>query len=240
MSYKVDILAFGAHPDDVELSCSGTLAAHIQLGHKVAIVDLTRGELGTRGTPELRDQESNAASQILGIHFRENLKFRDGFFTIDEKHQLELIRVIRKYRPTIVFANALNDRHTDHAKGAQLVHEACFLSGLTKIETMDNGQSQEAWRPKQTYHYIQDRIAKPDILFDISHTFDLKMKSIMAYGSQFYNPDSKEPLTPISSKEFIESIRGRCLEFGKEIGVSYAEGFLVRRNIGVKNLLDLL
>lgn len=239
-NYKVDILAFGAHPDDVELSCSGTLAKHIALGYSAAIVDLTKGELGTRGSAELRKQEADAASKILKIKYRENLGFRDGFFVKDESHVLEVIRMIRKYQPTLVFANAETDRHTDHAKGANLVHEACFLAGLRKIETLENGIKQETWRPKQVYHYIQDRITKPHILVDITTTFDLKMESIMAYGSQFYNPNSNEPNTPISSKEFIETIRGRCLEFGKEIGVTYAEGFTVRRTLGVCDLIQLI
>jgi bacillithiol biosynthesis deacetylase BshB1 len=238
-NYKVDILAFGAHPDDVELSCSGTLAKHIALGYSAAIVDLTRGELGTRGSAELRKEEADAASKILRIKYRENLCFRDGFFVRDENHVLEVIRMVRKYQPTLVFANAESDRHTDHAKGANLVHDACFLAGLRKIETFENGIKQDAWRPKQVYHYIQDRITKPNIIVDISNTFDIKMESIMAYGSQFYDPNSKEPNTPISSKEFIESIRGRCLEFGKEIGVTYGEGFTVRRTLGGNNLMEL-
>jgi bacillithiol biosynthesis deacetylase BshB1 len=239
-NYKVDMLAFGAHPDDVELSCGGTLAKHIALGYSAAIVDLTRGELGTRGSAALRKEEADAASKILNIKFRENLGFRDGFFVSDETHVLEVIRMIRKYQPTLVFANAESDRHADHAKGANLVHDACFLAGLRKIETLENGTKQEAWRPKQVYHYIQDRITKPNILVDISSTFDLKMESILAYGSQFYDPNSNEPNTPISSKEFIESIRGRCLEFGKEIGVTYAEGFTVRRTLGASNLIELI
>lgn len=236
---KLDILAFGAHPDDVELSCSGTLVKHIQLGYSVGIIDLTRGELGTRGSVEQRDAEAAKASKIMGISARENLNFRDGFFVRDEAHVLAVIKVIRKYKPHLVFANAQTDRHTDHGRAAELLHDACFLAGLRKIETLgEDGLPQEPWRPKQVYHYIQDRFTKPDIVFDISNTFEVKMESIMAYSSQFYNPESKEPNTPISSKEFIEAIRGRCLELGKDIGVTYAEGFTVRRVIGSKNLME--
>lgn len=237
---KLDILAFAAHPDDVELSCSGTLVTHLKKGYKAGIIDLTRGELGTRGSAALRSEEAAKATEIMGLTIRENLGFRDGFFTRDEAHLLEVIRMIRKYKPTLVLANAESDRHIDHGRAAELVHDACFLSGLRKIETKDDGMAQEAWRPKQVYHYIQDRITKPHIIMDISDSFEEKMASIAAYGSQFYDPNSKEPLTPISTKEFIEAIKGRCLEFGKEIGVSYAEGFTVRRNIGSKNLLEQL
>ncbi len=237
---KLSILAFAAHPDDAELSCSGTLVSHLKKGYKVGIIDLTRGELGTRGSAELRSQEAAKASEIMGLTVRENLGFRDGFFTHDETHLREVIRMIRKYKPEIVLANAETDRHIDHGRAANLVHDACFLSGLRKIETIDNGAFQEAWRPKQVYHYIQDRITKPNIIVDISDSFDEKMASIAAYGSQFYDANSKEPTTPISTKQFIESIKGRCMEFGKEIGVTYAEGFTVRRNIGSNNLMELI
>lgn len=237
---KLSILAFAAHPDDVELSCSGTLITHIKKGYKTGVIDLTRGELGTRGSAELRTQEAAKATEIMGLTIRENLGFRDGFFTRDEAHLREVIRIIRKYQPEIVFANAESDRHIDHGRAADLVHDACFLAGLRKIETTDNGAVQQAWRPKQVYHYIQDRIKKPNIIFDITASFDEKMASVAAYGSQFYDPNSNEPLTPISTKEFIEAIKGRCMEFGKEIGVPYGEGFTVRRTIGFNNLMDLI
>lgn len=237
---KLSILAFAAHPDDVELSCSGTLITHIKKGYKTGVIDLTRGELGTRGSAELRTQEAAKATEIMGLTIRENLGFRDGFFTRDEAHLREVIRIIRKYQPEIVFANAESDRHIDHGRAADLVHDACFLAGLRKIETTDNGAVQQAWRPKQVYHYIQDRIKKPNIIFDITASFDEKMASVAAYRSQFYDPNSNEPLTPISTKEFIEAIKGRCMEFGKEIGVPYGEGFTVRRTIGCNNLMDLI
>lgn len=237
---KVDILVFAAHPDDAELACSGSILAHIALGKKVAIVDLTRGELGTRGSADTRDKESAAATEILGIHARENLQFRDGFFVKDEKHLLKVIETIRKYQPDIVLANAESDRHIDHGRAGDLVHDACFLSGLTKIETSQNGESQKAWRPKKVYHYIQDRLSDPDIIFDITPFWDTKMKSIMAYQSQFFNPNSVEPVTPIATPEFLEMLQGRALEFGRRIGVKYGEGFTVRGNIGTQNLLDLL
>jgi bacillithiol biosynthesis deacetylase BshB1 len=237
---KLAILAFAAHPDDVELSCSGTLITHLKKGYKAGIIDLTRGELGTRGSAELRSKEAAKASEVMGLTIRENLGFRDGFFTRDESHLKEVIRMIRKYKPDIVMANAESDRHIDHGRAADLVHDACFLSGLRKIETTDNGTAQEAWRPKQVYHYIQDRITKPNIIVDITDSFEEKMASIAAYGSQFYDPNSNEPITPISTKEFIEAIKGRCMEFGKEIGVTYGEGFTVRRNIGSRNLLEQL
>jgi N-acetylglucosamine malate deacetylase 1 len=238
---KVDILVFAAHPDDAELSCSGTILAHLELGKKVAIVDLTEGELGTRGSVTLRREEAEASSKILGINYRENLGFRDGFFTKDEKHLLQVIQKIRKYQPQIVLANAISDRHIDHGRAADLVHDACFLSGLSKIETSDLGQAQTAWRPKKVYHYIQDQLSQPDIIFDISAHFDTKMASIMAFKSQFYNPESNEPITPIATPEFIDFIKGRAIEFGRRIGVKYGEGFQVRNgNIGSKNLLDQL
>lgn len=238
--YKLDILAFAAHPDDIELSCSGTLVTHLKKGYKVGIIDLTRGELGTRGSVELRFEEAAKASAIMGITVRENLGFRDGFFTRDEQHLLKVIQVIRKYQPDIVLANAESDRHIDHGRAAELVHDACFLSGLRKIETTYEGQLQQAWRPRQVYHYIQDRLTKPNIIVDISDSFEEKIQSIEAYSSQFYDPNSTEPVTPIATKEFLEAVKGRCAEFGKEIGVQYGEGFTVRRNIGSKNLLEQL
>lgn len=238
---KVDILVFAAHPDDAELSCSGTILAHLALGYKVAVVDLTRGELGTRGSADLRDKEAEEAGKILGVNYRENLGFRDGFFVKNEEHELKIIQTIRKYQPEIVLANALSDRHIDHGRAADLVHDSCFLSGLKKIQTEYNSIPQEAWRPKKVYHYIQDQLSQPDIVFDISGYFDKKMESILAFKSQFYDPNSNEPITPISSPEFIEFIKGRAVEFGRRIGVKYGEGFQVKTgNIGSKNLLNQL
>ncbi len=237
---KLDILAIGAHPDDVELGCAGTIAKEIDHGKKVGILDLTRGELGTRGTPEIRDQESKRASKILGVSIRKNLKFSDGFFINDQEHQLEIIKVLRTYQPEIVLCNAITDRHIDHGKGSKLVSEACFLSGLKKIETTVEGTKQVAWRPKMVYHYIQWMPIEPDFLVDISEYMDIKMDSVMAYDSQFYNENSKEPATPISSKNFLDSIQYRAADLGRLIGVKYAEGFTVERYPGVKSIFDLI
>ncbi len=237
---KLDILAFGAHPDDVELGCSGTLAKEISLGKKVGIVDLTRGELGTRGSVEIRNEESRKAAKILGISARENLDMRDGFFINDEKHQLEVIKMIRKYRPEIVICNAIDDRHIDHGKGSKLVSDACFLSGLRKIETTVDGQSQEPWRPKTVYHYIQWKNIEPDFVVDISAFIKLKTAAILAYSSQFYDPNSNEPETPIATKTFLESIHYRSQDLGRLVGVEYAEGFTVERYLAVNSLSDLI
>jgi len=237
---KLDILAFGAHPDDVELGCSGTLAKEIALGKKVGIVDLTRGELGTRGSAEIRDKEAAKAAKILGIHARENLNMRDGFFVNDETHQIEIIKMIRKYRPEIVICNAIDDRHIDHPKGSKLVSDACFLSGLRRIETELDKQEQEAWRPKVVYHYVQWKNLEPDFVVDISDYIDIKMKSILAYDSQFYNPKTKEPETPIATKNFLDSVKYRAQDLGRIVGVDYAEGFTVERYLAVNSLSDLL
>lgn len=237
---KLDILAFGAHPDDVELGCGGTIAKEISLGKKVGIVDLTRGELGTRGTAEIRDQEANAAAKILGVSVRENLNMRDGFFVNDESHQLEIIKMIRKYRPEIVLCNAIDDRHIDHGKGSKLVSDACFLSGLIKIETIVDSQLQEAWRPKLVYHYIQWKNIEPDFVVDISGFTDKKAEAIMAYGSQFYNPNTNEPATPIATKNFLDSVHYRAQDLGRLIGTDYAEGFTVERYLAVNSLGDLM
>ena len=237
---KLDILAFGAHPDDVELGCSGTLAKEISLGKKVGIIDLTRGELGTRGTAETRDKEASDAAKILGVSVRENLKFRDGFFVNDEKHQLEIIKMIRKYQPKIVLCNAIEDRHIDHGKGSSLVSDACFLSGLIKVETELDSQKQEAWRPKVVYHYIQWKNIEPDFAVDITGFMDLKMESVLAYGTQFYDPNSKEPVTPITSKNFLDSIKYRAQDLGRLVGVEYAEGFTVERYLAVNSLENLI
>ena len=224
---KLDILAFGVHPDDVELSCSGTILKNISLGKKVGIVDLTRGELGTRGTAAIRIKESALSAKILGVSFRENLKMADGFFQNDKKHQLAVIKKIRQYKPDVVLANALEDRHPDHGRAAKLVADACFLAGLVKIPTTLNGKKQEAWRPKAVYHYIQYRKIKPDFAVDISAFMEKKMESINAFGSQFYNPKSKEPATLISDPKFFDHIRTREMEYGKLLNVQYAEGFNV-------------
>jgi bacillithiol biosynthesis deacetylase BshB1 len=237
---KLDILAFGAHPDDVELGCSGTIAKEISLGKKVGIIDLTRGELGTRGSVEIRNNESEAAAKILGISIRENLDMRDGFFLNDESHQLKIIEIIRKYKPEIVLCNAIDDRHIDHAKGSKLVSDACFLSGLVKIETSIDGIQQAAWRPKLVYHYIQWKNIEPDFVVDITGFIDKKEASILAYGSQFYNPNSEEPETPIATKNFLESIHNRSRELGRLIGTEYAEGFTVERYLAVNSLEDLI
>lgn len=237
---KLDILAFGAHPDDVELGCSGTIAKEISLGKKVGIIDLTRGELGTRGSVEIRNQEAAAAAKILGVSARENLDMRDGFFVNDEAHQLEIIKMLRKYQPEIVICNAIDDRHIDHGKGSQLVSDACFLSGLRKIETEHNGDKQEAWRPKLVYHYMQWKNITPDFVVDITGFNDKRVESILAYSSQFYNPNSDEPETLIASKNFLESLNYRAQDLGRLIGTDYAEGFTVERYLAVNSLGDLI
>lgn len=237
---KLDILVFGAHPDDVELSCGATIAKEISLGKKVGIVDLTRGELGTRGTAEIRDKEAADAAKILGVDIRENLRFRDGFFVNDETHQLEVIKMIRKYRPDIVICNAVDDRHIDHGKGSKLVSDACFLSGLMKIETQVDGIAQQAWRPKQVYHYIQWKNLVPDFVVDVTGFIDKKVDSLMAYKSQFYDPNSSEPVTPIATKNFKESILYRAADLGRLIGTEYAEGFTAERYVAVSSLGNLV
>lgn len=236
---KLDILVFGSHPDDAELGAGGTIAKEIALGKKIGIIDLTRGELGTRGSAEIRDQEATAAAKVLGVVVRENLRFRDGFFTNDEHHQLEIIKILRKYQPTIVLCNAIEDRHIDHAKGSKLVSDACFLSGLRRIETRISGENQQEWRPKLVYHYIQWKNLKPDFVVDISAYISKKTDAILAYGSQFHDPKSKEPETPISSKTFIESVHYRAKDLGRLVGVEYAEGFTVERMIAVDSLEQL-
>lgn len=237
---KLDILAFGAHPDDVELGCSGTIAKEISLGKKVGIIDLTRGELGTRGSIEIRNSESAKASAILGVSARENLDMRDGFFINDEPHQMKIIQMIRKYQPEIVLCNAVDDRHIDHGKGSKLVSDACFLSGLRKIETSLNGENQNAWRPKVVYHYIQWKNLEPDFVVDITGFMDIKMEAILAYSSQFYNPNTNEPESPISSKNFLDSVKYRAQDLGRIIGTDFAEGFTVERYLAVNSLSNLL
>ena len=237
---KVDILAFGAHPDDIELGCGGSLAKAVAQGKKVGLIDLTQGELGTRGSAEIRKQEATEAAKLLNASFRENLGFRDGFFVNDEAHQLEVIKTIRAYQPNIVLCNAIDDRHIDHAKGSQLVSDACFLSGLKKIVTKDNeGNTQPAWRPAQVYHYIQWKEITPDFVLDISEYIDKKLEVIQAYSSQFFDKESKEPSTPISSKNFLESVRYRAKNLGRLAGVDAAEGFTVERTPLIMNFDQL-
>ncbi|MDO6600311.1 bacillithiol biosynthesis deacetylase BshB1 [Tenacibaculum sp. 1_MG-2023] len=237
---KLDILAFGAHPDDVELGAGATIAKEISLGKKVGIVDLTRGELGTRGSAEIRDVEATNAAKILGVSVRENVGFADGFFTNDKEHQLEIIKMIRKYKPEIVLCNAIDDRHIDHGKGSKLVSDACFLSGLLKIETEVAGKQQEKWRPKKVYHYIQWKNIQPHFVVDVTGFMETKIDAVMAYSSQFYDPKSTEPQTPITSKNFTESIDYRARDLGRLIGVEHAEGFTTERYVAVENLDKLI
>ncbi|RXG28567.1 bacillithiol biosynthesis deacetylase BshB1 [Leeuwenhoekiella palythoae] len=237
---KLDILAIGAHPDDVELSCSGVLAKEASRGKKTGILDLTRGELGTRGSAEIRDQEAATAAKILGLSVRENIALADGFFTNDKESQLRIIEIIRKYQPEIVLCNAVDDRHIDHGKGSKLASDACFLSGLKKIETILDGKTQEAWRPKHVYHYIQWKNLQPDVVVDISGFMDVKMKSVLAYASQFYDPNNPDNNTPISSKNFQDSVKYRAQDLGRLIGTDYAEGFTVERYPAVDSIFDLI
>jgi bacillithiol biosynthesis deacetylase BshB1 len=237
---KLDILAFGVHPDDVELGCSGTIAKEVSLGKKVGIIDLTRGELGSRGSVAIRNSESAKASEILGVAARENLDMRDGFFVNDEEHQLKIIQMIRKYQPEIVICNAIDDRHIDHGKGSKLVSDACFLSGLVKIETELNGESQKVWRPKIVYHYIQWKNIEPDFVVDVTDFIEQRTQSILAYSSQFYNPDETGPATPIATKNFLDSINYRLQDLGRIAGVDFAEGFTTERYLAVNTLSDLI
>jgi len=237
---KLDILAFGVHPDDIELSCGGTLLVEKNNGKKVGIVDLTQGELGTRGTAETRKQEAADSAKILGVDARENLSMADGFFKNDEEHQLKVISAIRKYKPEVVICNAPSDRHPDHGRSAQLVRDASFLSGLKKIETKDGSKDQEAWRPKYVFNYIQDRFFQPNFVVDITDVFEQKIEAIRAYKTQFYNPDSKEPETYISSPEFLDSIIYRAKMMGKMIGVKYGEGFISEKMIGIASMDALI
>lgn len=238
---KLDILAMGAHPDDVELSCSGTLINAVQSGKKVGVVDFTRGEKGTRGTVEQRAQEAAEAAKIIGLHVREQLNFRDGFFINDEEHQLALIKVIRQYQPDVVLANAITDRHPDHGRAADLAREACFKAGLQKIITMNNeGEKQGAWRPRAVYHYIQSIPHTPHFIVDVSDAWNAKVKSIKAYKTQFFDPNNDQPETYISSPRFLEMIESRAVHWGHEIGAQYGEGYTVERTLGVKDIQSLL
>ncbi len=237
---KLDILAIGAHPDDIELSCAGTLLKHISYGKKCGIIDLTCGELGTRGSGELRLKEANNAAEILGITVRDNLKMADGFFKNDKEHQLILIKKIREYQPEIILCNAKNDRHPDHARAAALVSEACYYSGLLRITTELNSIEQKAWRPKAIYHYIQDRHLKPDFVVDVTNVVQKKMEAIKSFKSQFYDPNSTEPESPISKESFFDLVLGRMKVFGRESGFEYAEGYNVERTIGVDNIFHII
>lgn len=232
---KLDILVFAAHPDDAELSCSGTILHHLSLGKKVGIIDLTRGELGSRGSAELRDLEAQRSTEILGIHIRENLRMADGFFENSQENKLKIIEMVRKYQPELVLANAVYDRHIDHGRGAALVHDACFLAGLTKIET----GNLKAWRPKRILHYIQDYSMQPDLVIDITPYFEKKKECIMAFSSQFYDPESKEPATPISGEHFFKFLEARSREMGRLIGVEFGEGFVSKTPLAVQDLLKV-
>ena len=240
MDNILDILAFGAHPDDVELGCGGTIIKELNSGRSVGIIDLTRGELGTRGTAEIRDKESASAAKVMGVQIRENLGFKDGFFKNDESHQIEIIKIIRKYKPKIVLCNAKDDRHIDHPKGADLVSEACFLSGLEKVKTELNSKPQQSWRPSNVYHYIQWKNISPDFLVDISGFEQIKMDAIKCYSSQFYDPNSIESETLISKKNFLDTIFNRSLDLGRLIGVDHAEGFTSNKIVGTESINDLI
>lgn len=235
MVEKLDVLAFGVHPDDVELGCSGTILGCISEGKKVGIVDLTRGELGTRGTAETRKTEAAVAAKILGVEVRENLGMADGFFQNDENNQRKTIQIIRKYRPEIILCNAPEDRHPDHGRSSKLVSDSAFLSGLRKIATESEGGKQEEWRPKYVFHYLQDRFLQPDFVVDISKYMNKKVESVLAYTTQFFNPDLNEPQTYISSPEFLETVKARAMMLGKRVGVKFAEGYISEKMIGIKS-----
>ncbi len=236
---KLDILAFGAHPDDVEISCGATLLKYAKEGKSIGIIDLTEGELGTRGSSEKRYEEANKAAEILGLKIRQNLNMGDGVIAQSEENKLKIIECIRKYQPELILANSVHDRHPDHAKGAKLVAEASFLSGLRKIETKSDGLPQQAYRPKMLLHYVQDYYLTPDVILDVSETGKEKIELIKCYDSQFYNPSSKEPKTPISGEEFFDYLEGRMLSLGRELGVKYGEAYTIHRTLGVKDLFSL-
>ncbi|MEZ4774514.1 MAG: bacillithiol biosynthesis deacetylase BshB1 [Bacteroidia bacterium] len=237
---KLDILVFAAHPDDVELACSATLVKMISKGKKAGIIDLTRGDLGSRGTPEIRDREAEIAAEIMGIHARENLAFRDGFFLHDETHQMAIIRMIRKYQPEVVIANAPSDRHPDHGRASKLVRDAAFLSGLRRIETQLDGQEQPAWRPKRLFYYIQDHALEPDFVVDVTEYYEKKVETLRAFGSQFYDPNSKEPITYISTPDFLPFIEARARIYGHMIGTTFGEGFISETPIKIDLPTDLI
>jgi N-acetylglucosamine malate deacetylase 1 len=240
---KLDILAIGVHPDDIELGCSGTIINEIKLGKKVGIVDLTQGELGTRGSVETRYAEAALAAGRMGVSVRENLKFRDGFFRHDEEHVLRLITAIRKYQPEVILGNVLDDRHPDHGRAGRLIADAAYLSGLMKIQTYaEDGGPQEKWRPKIVLHYIQDWYHEPDLLIDISDVFDQRMKAIEAYSTQFFTSQSEQdgPSTYISTPDFLDSVIARARMLGKRLGVKYAEGFISQKKIGIRSLDSII
>lgn len=234
------MLAFGAHPDDVELGCGATIAKEISLGKKVGIIDLTRGELGTRGTAKTRDEEAKNAARILGVSFRHNLSLADGFFKNNKENQLQIIQLIRKYQPKIVLCNAIDDRHIDHPKGSNLVSDACFLSGLRKIETTFEGKKQNFWRPNHVYHYIQWKNIEPDFVVDVTGFMNKKLNAVFAYKTQFHQEDTDEPATPISTTNFKDSIHYRAQDLGRLIGTEHAEGFTVERYVAVKSIFDIV
>ncbi|MDQ7947845.1 MAG: bacillithiol biosynthesis deacetylase BshB1 [Pedobacter sp.] len=236
---KLDLLVFAVHPDDAELGCSGTILKHIAQGKRVGLVDFTRGELGTRGTAETRDQEAADSAKIMGLHARENLGFRDGFFKNDEAHQLELIKMVRKYQPEIILTNALHDRHPDHGRAGDLANDAIFLSGLRRIATQLDGVAQQEWRPRLVLQYIQDQYIKPDIIVDISDFMDQKIEAIKAFKTQFNSSSTDEPQTYISTPQFFDAVIGRAREFGKSVGGEYGEGFTSRKLLGVDDLFEL-
>lgn len=237
---KLHILAIAAHPDDLELGCAGTLIKHARMGQPVGILDLTEGELGTRGSVQQRYKEAADAAKVIGAAVRENAQMADGFFRNDEAHQRKLITYIRRFRPEIVIANALEDRHPDHGKGGRLIADACFLAGLSKIETTHNGQPQKAWRPKRVLHMIQDRVLEPSFIVDISDEFEQKMESVKCYTSQFYDPNSTEPLTYIATGGFLDTLAHRHALYGKRIGVAYGEGFITENIPGIPSLDALI
>ncbi len=236
---KLDILAIGVHPDDIELSCAGTILKEIAVGKTVGVLDLTHGELGTRGSGRLRLIEAEKSAEILGLTCRENVGMADGFFKNDQEHILPIAQILRKYKPDIILSNAPRDRHPDHGRASKLISDACFYSGLRKVETKLDGKIQEAWRPKAIYNYIQDRFIEPDFLVDVTPFVDTKLEAIKAFSSQFYNPGSNEPESPLTIKNFFEYVRARMADMGRYIQVDYAEGFLVERPAGVKSLSDL-
>jgi bacillithiol biosynthesis deacetylase BshB1 len=236
---KLDMLVFAVHPDDAELGCAGTILKHLALGKKVGIVDLTQGELGTNGTAETRAAEAKAAAEILGLDVRINLFMKDGFFRNDEEHQLQIIRILREYQPEIIFGNALHDRHPDHGRAGDLINDAAFLSGLVKIKTKYEGKEQQEWRPRLMLRFIQDYYIRPDIVIDITQFWEQKMKSVLAYKTQFYDPAQPEKDTYISSPEFLKMVESRAREFGKHINATFAEGFTCKKLLGVDNLFQL-
>ncbi len=240
MHHGIDILAIGVHPDDIELSCSGTLLRHIDLGYSVGLLDLTRGELGSRGTDQTRASEAARATELMGARFRTNVGIPDGLFDINAENKLKVVRMIRKFRPRIVLANAITDRHPDHGRAATLVSDACYLSGLLKIETAINGQKQDHWRPDQVYHYIQDRHISPDFVVNIDKYMEKKMALIRCFETQFYKPGDEGPVTPISTQSFMEFIKAKARFYGRHINAEFGEGFTKASYIGVRDLFDLL